>query len=71
MDLIFIICEFGERARNGFEELYNIVCMSNWYLFSIDIQQALSVVMVASQRPVVIRGFGNIQCTRHNFNGVS
>lgn len=70
LDLVFIICEFGERACNGFDKLYDETCQLDWYSFPIEVQGMLPIVMIATQQPVVIRGFGNIQCTRNVFNRV-
>lgn len=71
LDLEFIICEFGERASDGFDKLCDETCQLDWYSYPIKVQQMLPDIMIGTQKPVLIRGFGNIQCTRSAFNRVS
>lgn len=48
------------------DELYHC----DWYLFSIKFQRMLLMILTNSQQPVVIRGYGNIECTRDTFKKV-
>lgn len=69
--LIFIFCEFGERASDGFDELDYVIGQLDWYTFPIEIQRKLPIVINIAQQPVVVRGFLNILCTREVFKKVS
>lgn len=68
---IFIFCECGQRVTNKFTEVNDIICQLNWYLFSIEIQRMMPNIMMITQRPVILRGFGNCYCTREAFKNVS
>lgn len=61
---IFLVCDFGERVSAGFGESYAVLCTFDWYLYPIDIQRMLHIIMISVQSPVVFRSFGNIPCTR-------
>lgn len=40
-----------------------IQCQCDWYSFPIDIQRMHIIVMVNTQQPVAILGYGNVECT--------
>lgn len=67
---IFMFCEFGKCVTDLFDGIPNIIFESEWYTFPIEIQKILPTLMVASQQPVVIQGFANLQCTREAFKKV-
>lgn len=69
--ITLFFCEFGERVRNEFEGLNDMIDELDWYLFPMEIQRMLPIIMIAAQKPVVIRGFGNIACVREVFRKVS
>lgn len=67
---IFLICETGERVTTSFEEFDLELRESNWYTFPIDLQRMLIPVMIYTQQPVIIQGYGNTLCTRFALNKV-
>lgn len=69
--VIFIICELGERVTNEFDDVDNVVCELNWYLFPLNIQKMLPIAMIGTVKPVIIRGYGNCMSTREAFKNVS
>lgn len=68
---IFLICDFGHKVCNQFIALEDSIYRINWYLLPIDLQRFLLIIMIASQKSVEIRGFGNISCTRETFKKVN
>lgn len=68
---IFLYCEFGDRVTNEFEELNDAIDQLKWYDFPIEIQRMMPIIMILAQKPVEIRGYGNIACARHVFLKVS
>lgn len=64
-------CEFGERVTSEFDELNDIMNQLDWYTFPIEVQQTLPIIIAAAQDPVIMRGFGNIECVRQSFKQVS
>lgn len=65
-----IFCEFGELVADQFEIFNDAIIQSNWYLAPIQIQKMLIIVMANSQRPTLIRGYGNILCVRETLKKV-
>lgn len=69
---IGIFCEIGQQfVAEQFELFNDVLVQSNWYLFPIDVQQMVSVLMVNAQQPMYIRGFGNVICAREAFKSVN
>lgn len=67
---IFIFCEFGENVCKEFDKVVNAVCESDWYAFPIEVQRSLPLLLIATQKQVIPRGFGNILCIRESFQTV-
>lgn len=42
----------------------------DWYLFPIELQRMLVIFMLDTEQSMIIRGYGNIKCTRDAFKGV-
>lgn len=43
----------------------------DWFLFPMNIQRMLPVIIQNARQPVYFRGFGNVICTREAFKGVA
>lgn len=69
--LVFIYCDFGGKVSNEFNDIYEVVCSLDWHSFPIEIQKMMPNIIIAVQKPVLVRGFGNISCTRTVFQKVS
>lgn len=54
-----------------FDEFYEELCQCDWYALPIDIQQMLVTFMISTQRPAIIHGFANTECTRMTFKIVN
>lgn len=67
-----LFCEFGEMITGQFiafndDELSQL----SWYLFSVELQRLLVIFMAFTQKPMTVRGSGNIKCTRESFKKVN
>lgn len=69
--LLFVICEFGERLMNKFEEFNDGLCECQWYFHPIGLQRMYLTFGVETQQPVYIRGYGNVSTTRDTMKKVS
>lgn len=69
--LLFFYCEAGQFVMNEFEEFahqsYQTIA---WYLFPIEMQKMLVIVMLNTQQPVVVHGLANAMCMREIFKKV-
>lgn len=68
---IFLYCVLGQMVTDQFENYNQSLGQSNWYLFPIEMQKVYILVMANAQEPSLIRGFGNIECTRETLKKVS
>lgn len=69
--IIFSCSELGETMAFQFNVFHELLCQSNWYEFSIDMQRMLIIFMLDTQQLAFIRGYGNIVCTRDAFKNVN
>lgn len=69
--VIYLFCELGERVSSQFDELSDAIYQSEWYEFPMDVRRVLPILMMAAQKQVVPRGFGNLLCTREFFKKVT
>lgn len=68
---VFVICEFGQKVSNAFIEIEHETGQLEWYLFTMDIQRILLILMIVAQNPVGLHVFGDISCDREDFKKVS
>lgn len=66
-----MFCYFGENITNQFNVINHAIYGCDWYLFPHEVQRILPTIMVSTQRPLILRGFGNVVCTREAFKNVS
>lgn len=59
-----ICCNYGEYLVHRFDMVEQELYKSDWYLFPLEMQRMLIVVIPNLQHPTVIRGYGNVTCTR-------
>lgn len=68
--ITLIYCEFAERVTAGFDEICDMICDLQWYLFPKEIQKMMLTIIVNSQEPVTMQGFANCSCSREQFKKV-
>lgn len=69
--IIFSVCECGERVTHQSNTFNYELSQCDWYLMPIEVQRLLVVFMAYTQQPLLLRGYGNIVCTRDAFKSVS
>lgn len=67
---IFMFYDFAENVTAGFEELKDAIFDVDWYTFPIGIQRMFPMIIISTKKLVVLKGFGNIPCTRKAFKTV-
>lgn len=65
--LTFAQCEIGDEVSKQFQTFGDELQRCDWYLFSIDAQQMLAIVLLNAQQPARIRGFTNTKFIRDSF----
>lgn len=69
--LAFVGCEMGERMSTTFNEIEHVIYQLDWYSFPADIRVMLPTVLIYSQKPFNLNGFGSYSYTRNVFTMVS
>lgn len=67
---VFIICEMGQRISYAFDEIGEMIWDMKWYLHSNKIQKLLPIIINAVQKPVAIKFFGSVTCSRESLKKV-
>ena len=67
---IFMFCEMGEHVTHQFKIFHEKIYQTNWYLFEIDIQRLLVIMLSGTQRSACIHGYAYTICTRKAFKKV-
>lgn len=67
----FTFCFIGEVMKNQFDTYNETLCNTNWYFFSLEMQQMLMIFLKIVQQSATIHGSGNVVCTREVFKRVS
>lgn len=68
---VFLVCELSERLTIRCESLEDAFYGWPWYSFSNDMQKWFVIVIANAQQTPIIKGFGNVPCTRESFKSVS
>lgn len=63
------MCDFADDVTDRFYRS-NICEHCDWYKFPCEVQRLLPIIINNTQSSVVIKGFGNIDCTRERFKQV-
>lgn len=71
INLIFAVCELGQRISNAYGEIEDRIWQLDWYLLPIEIKRMLPTIILYAQRPSVIDFFGSMFCCREQFKKVS
>ena len=68
--IVGFACNFGEMLSNQLDAIHAELCRCNWYLCPIDVRHIILIILANTQRPMIVTGFGNVQCTRASFKRV-
>lgn len=68
--LMFFLSNSGQGVTDRFDGICNQIYQCNWYLFPIKVKQMLPTMMIATQKPAILCGIGNILCSRDAFKKV-
>lgn len=68
--IVFVECELGQRMSNEFGGIGFTIDKLDWYLFPIDVQRMLCVIIANAQQTISLECFGSMTCTRELFKQV-
>lgn len=68
--MISFYCEFSEMVCDEFEQFNEELHRYEWYLIPMEMQRIYLIFLLDTQQLTVVRGYGNILCTRVTFKAV-
>lgn len=68
--LVFLACEFCGRCCYRFDGINDVVNQFDWYLFPIELQKSLPMIVNNAQQAFHFECFGSIPCDRETFQKV-
>lgn len=63
-------CEIGQRITDAFEPNEKILGELDWYSFPLELQRNLPIIWAVAQKPVALKCFGRIKCSRDSLKKV-
>lgn len=66
----FLCCEYGECVTHQFNLFDEELRCCGWYLFPIEMQRSMLIILTGNQQLEVIQGYANTVCTRDAFKMV-
>lgn len=70
--IVFVPCECGQRLTNGFHEVTDFFEKEmDWYLFPIEIQKLLPIIISNTHIPIVVDCFEVFDGSREQFKRVN
>lgn len=67
----FVFCYFGDQITTEYYKTSDIFYDTPWHLYPYELRKHIPFVLQTAQRPVNMRGFGNIICTLPLFKQVN
>lgn len=68
---LYVKCYFGDEVTYHFGAIDESINQCTWYLFPLEMQQFLPMMIILAQKPVYVGEFGKIHCTRTTYKNVS
>lgn len=68
---LFATCEVYGMISSEFDTINDVIDQFDWYLFPINVQKALPMILLNVQQPIDINFFGSIRCNRETFRKVN
>lgn len=70
VSVLYIFCHIGDILTQRYEDVGTITYNLDWYLYPLDAQKNMLLMMKLANRKVYLKGFGEIGCDRENFKQV-
>lgn len=67
---LYLFSYFGDEVTRRYAGIGDIIFQCDWFLFSREMQKMLPMILMIAKKPVYMRGFANIYCTREAFKQV-
>lgn len=65
-----MFCALGERLTSRYIRIDVEITNFIWYIFPLDVQKMLPILLNGTQDAIVLSGIGNVLCTHEAFKDV-
>lgn len=69
--LVFLFCYFGDHFADAFDDVTYNIFHTKWHFYSHNMKRSLVTIMILSGKPVRMRGWRSLYCTRDLFTQVT
>lgn len=66
-----MLCNHGQNVCNHLESTKDCLHECGWYIFPIEQQKLIRVILISSQDSIYLKGYGDILMNRDTFKKVS
>lgn len=70
LPMFHLLSNFGEDVIGAFVELNDEIFHMSWYLCPVNLQRYIVVMAAMAEKPVLMRGFATLNCSRQTFKQV-
>lgn len=67
---LFLFCYFGNQVTTRFTDIGETIYQCDWYSYPMEMLNEMPLVISIMQKPIYLRAFGSLQCTREIFQKV-
>lgn len=67
---LYLLCHVGDTLTQRYEGLRSITYNLDWYLYPLNTQKNMQMIMILAEKKVYLKGFGGIGCDRNVFKKV-
>lgn len=68
--LMFVSCELAGQMSYEFDDIDYIIGQFNWYLFRLEVQKVLPIIIINAHEEVAFECYGSAMCNRETFKKV-
>lgn len=68
--MTFLFCNFGDEVTNRFIDLNDVFYELDWHIYPIQFRKDFPLLLLASKKPIYLRGLAEFLCTREVFKKV-
>lgn len=63
----YLFCDIGGSVSAAFADLNQLIYENSWELCPMELQKYTILMMASTQKPIHMKGFGSLHCSRETF----
>lgn len=70
LPFFYLLCNSGGKVTAAFVDLNESIYRMSWYLYPMECQTNVLVMVMMANKPVYLGGFSSLKCSRETFKQV-